>query len=245
MPRILSDYSKTAGVATTNQIVIADVKKDSLAREIGIVKGDIILSIQGQTFKNITSFKDTLRSFRNQKVKIIVQRQGKDKSYSVSLPNKKEVLGVYLVENPIYRANFFVSLWLGLQETLKLIGYITVAIYLLIKNLLVSGKVSELATGPIGIYYIASGLSKLGLVYILQFIALISINIGLINLLPVPSLDGGRIMFNSLEGIRGKALNPKIENIIHSTGFVILIILIILVIFRDILRIPYYKSLFG
>ncbi|PIU43243.1 MAG: RIP metalloprotease RseP, partial [Candidatus Nealsonbacteria bacterium CG07_land_8_20_14_0_80_40_10] len=77
----------------------------------------------------------------------------------------------------------------------------------------------------------------LGLVYVLQLTALISINLALINILPFPALDGGRILFIALEGVRGKkVIRAEIENIIHLVGFAILILLILAITYRDIIR---------
>lgn len=245
LPRMISDYSKVHGVAVKNQVVIVEAKEDLLASELGLKRGDVLLSIEGQKFADINEFKKLLANFRNQKVELKIKRTNEIKIYQTILPDKEEeILGVYLVENPIYKFGFLKSLWIGIRETVQLIVYIAVSIYFLVKNLIITGKVAEFAAGPVGIYYIASGVSKLGIIYILQFMALISINLGLINLLPIPALDGGRITFNLLEGIRGKALNPRIENTVHTIGFIFLIILIILIFYRDILRIPYYQSIF-
>ena len=258
LPKMVSDYSRTSGVQVENQVVVVEISQDSLAEEIKLEKGDIILKIlpatdsavipkdQKSEFKDIDDFKSDLVKHRNQAVDLIIRRDGELQTIPTTLPDKeKDILGVYIVENPIYIFGFFKAFWIGILETAKLIIYISISLYLLIKNLIMSGKVAEFATGPVGIYYMANGVSKLGLSYILQFIGFISINLGLINLLPIPALDGGRVIFNVIEGIRRKPIDSRIENTIHTIGFIFIIILVILIFYRDILRIPYYQSIFG
>ncbi|MFH1749355.1 MAG: site-2 protease family protein [bacterium] len=258
LPRMVTDYSNVSGVNTENQIVVVEVNKDSLAEQIKLKPGDTILRIlpgnnektisrdQKSAFRDMDDFKANLAKYKNQEVELIIKRKGNLKTISASFPDKNEdILGVYIVENSIYRFGFFKSLWIGILETAKLIVYIAVSLYVLIKNLIISGQVADFATGPVGIYYMAGGVSKLGLSYILQFIGFISINLGIINLLPIPALDGGRIVFNVIEGIRRKPLDSRIENTIHTIGFIVIIVLVILIFYRDILRIPYYRSIFG
>ena len=88
-----------------------------------------------------------------------------------------------------------------------------------------------------GIYNFTSQALKVGWIYILQLLAILSINLGIINILPFPALDGGKILFLELEGIfRKKVVRQEIENLIHTIGFILLIILLLAITFRDILR---------
>jgi regulator of sigma E protease len=90
--------------------------------------------------------------------------------------------------------------------------------------------------GPIGIAILTKQVATLGFVYILQFAALLSINLGIINILPIPALDGGRILFVLIEKIKGSPVTQKTEQMFHTIGFVLLIMLMILVTFKDIVR---------
>ena len=91
-------------------------------------------------------------------------------------------------------------------------------------------------SGPVGIYSIVDTQSKAGFESLLYLVAFLSINVGVINLIPFPAFDGGRILFLIIEKIKGKPVDPKIENTIHSIGFFLLLALIIYVTFNDILR---------
>jgi len=91
-------------------------------------------------------------------------------------------------------------------------------------------------TGPVGIVGLVGDASALGFVYLLSFTAFISINLAIINLLPIPALDGGRILFVVIEAIKGSAIKPKVGNMLNTIGFALLIILMVVVTFNDIIR---------
>ncbi len=90
--------------------------------------------------------------------------------------------------------------------------------------------------GPVGIATLVGDAARMGFLYLLQFTATLSVIIAVINFLPFPALDGGRVLFIIIEGIRGKAVNQKIEAIIHNIGFALLMVLVLVVTFRDISR---------
>ena len=102
---------------------------------------------------------------------------------------------------------------------------------------LFTGKVGvDQLSGPVGIYSIVNSQAKLGLEAILYLVAYLSINVGIINLLPFPAFDGGRILFLFIEKIFKKPVSKKAENIIHTIGFMLIIGLLIYVSFNDIVR---------
>ena len=102
---------------------------------------------------------------------------------------------------------------------------------------LITGDISlNLLSGPIGIYKVVDQAASIGIVSVLSLVALLNINVGFINILPLPAFDGGHALFLIIEKIKGSPVNPKYENIIHSIFFVLLMILMIYVTFNDILR---------
>lgn len=102
---------------------------------------------------------------------------------------------------------------------------------------LITGKISlKLLSGPVGIFSVVGSASKSGFFSVLSLLALISVNVGFINLLPIPAFDGGHILFLIIEKIKGSKLNPKVENTIHTIFFILLMILMAYITFNDILR---------
>ena len=102
---------------------------------------------------------------------------------------------------------------------------------------LITGKISlNMLSGPIGIYTVVGQARKLGLSRVLSLIALLNINVGFINILPLPAFDGGHALFLIIEKIKGSPVNPKVENLIHNIFFILLMLLMLYVTFNDILR---------
>ncbi len=102
---------------------------------------------------------------------------------------------------------------------------------------LITGKISlKLLSGPVGIFSIVGSAAKTGFFSVLSLLALISVNVGFINLLPIPAFDGGHILFLIIEKIKGSKVNPKVENIIHTVFFVLLMALMVYITFNDVLR---------
>jgi regulator of sigma E protease len=103
----------------------------------------------------------------------------------------------------------------------------------IVQRLATSGSVGGDLTGPIGIAVYTNEVTNLGISYVLEFAALISINLAIINILPIPALDGGRILFVIFEKIRGKRITGNFERISHTVGFALLIALMVFIAFKD------------
>ncbi len=119
--------------------------------------------------------------------------------------------------------------------------------FILFKNAILSlviGTETLQVTGPVGIAQITGEVAKAGLSPLLEFAAFLSINLAIINLFPLPALDGGRIVFVLLEWIRrGKRISPKTEGLIHAIGFALLMAAILAITYQDIVRIISGESL--
>ena len=145
-------------------------------------------------------------------------------------------LGVGLVEIGTIRYSFHQAIWKGVSGTATVTVEIFKVIGRLIGTAFSGGEIKEQISGPVGIAVLTGQFIDLGFVYVLQFAALLSINLGIINILPFPALDGGRILFIIIEKVRGRPVSKKIESIVHTTGFALLILLIIFVTYKDISR---------
>jgi regulator of sigma E protease len=91
-------------------------------------------------------------------------------------------------------------------------------------------------SGPVGIYKSTETVAKSGIIYLFKWAGLLSINIGIMNLLPLPALDGGRLLFFGIEALRGKPIDRQKEGIVHFIGFALLMLLMIIVTWNDIQR---------
>ena len=128
---------------------------------------------------------------------------------------------------------FFSSIKYAFTKTIELIEFMFFVIWYLI-----TGKISLTnLSGPIGIFTMVGETAKEGLINLVYLMAIISVNVGFINFLPLPAFDGGRILFLIIEKIKGSPVNPKIENIIHTVGLGLLMLLMVFITYNDILRI--------
>jgi regulator of sigma E protease len=143
------------------------------------------------------------------------------------------IVSITKVKQPVWQA--FVT---SVKETGFAIGALFSFLGGIIKSLFTTGTAGAAAegvVGPVGLFNFTSQAIKVGWIYVLQLVILLSINLGIINILPFPALDGGKALFLALEGIfRKKVIRAEIENIIHLVGFALLILLFIAITFRDV-----------
>lgn len=107
---------------------------------------------------------------------------------------------------------------------------------LIIIKLITGGLGLNSLSGPVGMYTVVGESAKLGIQNLLYLTAYLSVNLGFINILPFPAFDGGRVLFVIIEKIKGSPINPKVENIFHTIGFILLMLLMIVITYQDILR---------
>ncbi|HPI24677.1 MAG TPA: site-2 protease family protein, partial [Candidatus Paceibacterota bacterium] len=133
---------------------------------------------------------------------------------------------------------FFQSIITGLEFTYRMTIVTVVGFVDFVISLFTGGSqaLAEVA-GPIGLFGMVADISQLGLVYLINFTAVISINLAVLNLLPFPALDGGRLLFLAIEAVKGSRLNPKIANTLNVVGFSLLLLLMAVVAVSDILKI--------
>ncbi len=234
------------------KIQIAYVSTKSPAAEAGLKVGDIILSLDGEIFSNLEQTQAYIASHSDRPINIKLQRFNSEISTEVQpvlLPEvaDRPVLGISLVQTGILTFPWYEAIWQGARATVVLTKEIVLSFGSLFRSLFVSRQVPVDLAGPVGIAIITGQVVDMGFIYILQFAALLSINLALINILPFPALDGGRVLFVIIEKIRRKPTDVKIEAIVHNIGFAFLMFLVILITYRDIMRISsgFFQNIFG
>ena len=224
-----------------SKIQISEIISGSPAENSGIKVGDEIAKTQnGIKIESVKDFQDFVNANKGKEINLSVQRGKEAIQIKITpredAPNGEGPLGVGLAQTSIVKYPWYEAIWIGFKTTLSLIGAIFAALGGILKNLFMGNGVGADVAGPVGIAILTGEVTKLGLVYILQFAALLSINLGIINALPIPALDGGRILFILIEKIKGSAVSQKVEQIFHTVGFILLIILLVLVSFKDVLK---------
>lgn len=238
MPPIASKPETIPYAQTKDAVVITAIGRPSAAETMGIKPGDSVVSFNGQAIKTREELAALTKGNKGQNVTLEVTRNGQTRTVSGQLGQGEGPLGVVLdtlttAKLPIWWAPIY-----GLWEAIKATGLIFVGIMKFFQQLIGSQQIPAEAAGPVGIFYITRSILDLGVAALINFVAVLSINLAVINILPIPALDGGRLLFILLEKFnRGKkVINQQIENIAHTVGFILLILLILTITYNDILK---------
>ncbi|QVK18920.1 RIP metalloprotease RseP [Mycoplasmatota bacterium] len=256
-------FIATIGIKSTNNLsntIIGGVSLNSNADKEGLKSGDEIIKISGtlnddkntkqveNTFieaskanndlNNWTDISNVLENFYlSEKINITVLRDGTTHTFTVQSIKALESANVTQAMVGITHKtefNFFKSIGYGVKDTLNVIGSIFQTLDMLFNNKNVS--IRDLS-GPVGIYDMTKTFAMAGFIALLSWVGFISANIGFVNLLPLPALDGGRLLFLLIEGIVRRPINRKIEGYIHTVGFILFMLLFLFITFNDIIRI--------
>lgn len=225
----------------TNQMTyILEVAPQSPAEAAGLKTLDRIVRIDSVDRPRLEDIQAVARDRAGQSVSIEIERQGQHEQLAVvprvNPPPGEGALGVSLASTGLQKVTWWKAPWHGVVRTWGLLSAIVVEFSRLAQKLILDGSAPDSLTGPIGIAKYTNEVTKLGVSYVLELGALISLNLALVNILPIPALDGGRIMFIIVEKIFRRRLPQRVEQISHTVGFAALILLMLLITFKDIQR---------
>ncbi|QJW49166.1 RIP metalloprotease RseP [bacterium BFN5] len=228
-----------AGIDTpSNAPIIGNIFPDKPAAQAGLQPGDRIISVNEANINSWRDFVNVVQTNAGNQLMIRYETNGTVKNVSIipEYDNKADrgIIGVMpKIEN--YQPGIAEGIGLALKQTYTVAGSMVIGIAQMI-----TGKASAELAGPIGVAQMAGEVAQLGIVPLLQFAAFLSINLGLINLLPVPVLDGGHLVTLAIEGVRGKSLSRNKMQFIQMVGFALLMILLIITTFKDIARLKFF-----
>jgi regulator of sigma E protease len=231
---------------------VTDIQKDSPAELAGIKYGEAVLKINGMEVVDVEDVREQLSGKLGQNVEVVLRdmtQRSQDSIRTITLQPitndvGEEVMGVYLGEfiyveykKPHEKALAgFLHLYNTTCYSVRALGKIISYSYTN-RDL---EPVSSSIAGPVGIYQLVGGILKLNsreaILSLLDFVGLMSMSLAIVNILPLPALDGGRVVFVLLEAIRGKRINPKVETTLHKYGMALLLGLLFLVTLKDIFR---------
>lgn len=223
---------------------ILEVQKNSPAELAGLKMGDRILMLQkGDELVNnptVDELQQFTKKYAGQSIILTIERGKKELIVEVvpreKINEKEGPLGIVIGETGFLKYPFWRSIWEGFKAGISLFFSVFIMIFVFLKSLIFQGRMIGEVAGPVGITVLGTEVLKLGVSYFIQFLATLSIYLSAINLVPFPALDGSRIFFILIEKIRGKAVASKTENLIHTIGFVILLIIFFVITYRDIAK---------
>jgi len=247
-------YSVTGIPEESNNVRIIEVASESPAEASGLQAGDLVLNlaIPGEETKieSLDNFSSFVEKHGGEEITVQIERsiENTETTETISFlitprlehPDTEGPTGVTIsnVEEVFYPwwQMPFRGAWAGVQEAFAWMTVILVVLFQMLRALFTSGVAPEVG-GPVEIFRIGGQVAQLGIIPTLRFMGILSVNLAVLNILPLPALDGGRLVFVIWEGITGKKVKPEVEHAIHNFGMALLIVLIVLVTFKDINRI--------
>lgn len=223
-------------IGTSPSVVIGHVADGSPAASAGLMFGDEI-----KDFSKIEDFITFINNNKGRTINLEMARGGKEMLVSLTPrlnpPVGEGSIGVSLIEGGIPQESFFSAVKDGFTTSVGFLGLIYKSIYSLLARLFIGdlGATSQF-TGPVGIFNLIGDAGRLGFVNLLYMLAIISLNLAALNMIPFPALDGGRLLFIVYEKVSGGRLSRKVESASHLVGFAILIVIMALVTIKDIIN---------
>ncbi len=225
--------------AKNTEPVVAEIIKDSAFANSGIKVGDKIVKINNYKISSwdkaalVLQLKD-----KDNKYNFVVEdKNGLEKKYVISPQIKKDKKGN---ETKVFGVKVKTTNERGVLSSLKYAFkkfFATIEqMWLVIVNLITGNLSLNALSGPVGMYSLVDESASYGVENVIYLIALLSINLGFINILPIPAFDGGRVLFMIIEKIKGSPINSRIENICHSICFILLMFLMVIITIKDILK---------
>jgi regulator of sigma E protease len=226
-----------------NKVSVDAVVKGAPAEKAGIKAGDIIIAVDKTSISSAEQLVAYAKNHLGEKLTLKLQTKNlKLQTVAVTprkvYPASEGPMGIAISQNvvskkyPWYQAPF-----VGTWEALKQSWLIISGLIMLVVQLVTKGIVPQGVAGPIGIAQLTGIVVGIGPAAVLSLVSLLSLNLAIINILPIPALDGGRLFFILIEGVSGKKVDAKIEGYAHMIGMIILLGLIALITLHDLLRI--------
>ncbi|SFC07882.1 regulator of sigma E protease [Bacillus sp. OV322] len=221
------------GVAV-DKAKLGELTKDGTAISSGLKQGDEVQSIDGSEVSSWNDVQKSIQKNPGKEIEFVVERNGKTLEVPVT-PKEVErdglkmgVIGVY----PPIEKSPLKAFKLGFTETYEW----TKQIFFMLGKLVSGHFKIDMLSGPVGIYKSTEEVAKSGVFNLMKWGGILSINLGIMNLLPLPALDGGRLLFFLVEALRGKPIDRQKEGLVHFIGFALLMLLMIVVTWNDIQR---------
>lgn len=220
-------------IGSPQTLVITGTQPNSPASQAGIIAGDIVMN-----YKDSQNFIDFVNSHEGQLISIPVLRNGKEIDITLTPRTNpapdQGAIGVLLEQGGSLQEGPIAAIRDGFLDAAIIFWLTLLAFGQLIQQIFIHASIPAGVVGPVGIFGVAEETGKIGLTYLLQLIGIISINLAIVNLIPFPALDGGRFLMVLIEKIKGSAIPEKVEAWINGLGFALLILLMIVITFRDV-----------
>jgi regulator of sigma E protease len=237
-PLLLTAVFMIGSPTPNGNVEISAVQPGTPAAGAGLQPGDVVTSVEGHPIHDVLDFKDQIQFRLGEPTTLAIRRDGQPATVTITPrqnpPPGEGAVGIAIRDQlvnkhyPIWTAFglgvkdaaiTFAAIWVGLFETIR-------------------GIIAPEFLGPVGIASVTGQVAQLGPAYLLQFAAFLSLNLAILNLIPFPALDGGRMLFVLIEALRGRRVDPQKEGFVHMIGMAILLAFIAVVSYHDLLNMP-------
>lgn len=233
-----STAPKNSPAQISNPRTVAVISEDGAAVAAGLHAGDRIITIDGRPPGSTQELIDRTKTLNYPTITLRIDRANLTQDIVITprpdTDHPRYGFGLESVGTLSYP--WYVAPWYGLTSAGELSYQTLTGFGRLLRDLLTTAHVSQDLTGPVGIAVLTGQVLQFGFTATLQFMAILSISLAVVNFLPLPALDGGRAAFAIIKKFRGRAVNPRVEGTIHAVGFYLLLLLIILISIRDVSR---------
>ncbi len=231
----VDSYPQYKNLIKNQHIAITYVNGGSPADKAGLQAGDEIIGVN-----SLLELQNNINNSRNNGL-VINYRRGviESKANVIAVEGivaDKYAIGIAMDNVGTLKLPFYTAIYESVRFTLHIISETIIGIYDLFAGIFSGTSSLSSVTGPVGIAGLVGDAAKLGLTYLIMFTAIISINLGVLNFIPFPALDGGRILFVIIEVTTRKPIKPVIANTVNTIGFGLLILLMVIVTYRDIAK---------
>ncbi len=239
LPTEVSDrIGSDAIIVEPARVLVQQLEDNSPAEQAGLKFGDVIISINDTAVTNTQHMIAYVQGHNTQPLTVIIERDKRQETVTITPAVVKEGeparLGIVLADAGVVRYPWYTAFFRGFYAAGISLVNIFISFYFLIKGLVVGQGLAFDVAGPVGIASIVGQSAALGIHYFINVAAMISLSLAAVNILPIPALDGGRLLFVLIEKIFRRPVPLKYEQAAHTIGFVLLLVLIVLVTFRDI-----------
>jgi regulator of sigma E protease len=247
-------YSFSGIPKETKDVKLVDIAQGSPAQIAGLVVGDVVRTVDKEKVETMSVFTKLIEERKGKRVTLGIERivnGGKEEKKIQVTPRAEPPpdegpLGVVITTTEIYYPPIwqrpFVGIYYGVQDSLYW-GKNVISGFAQIFSDLFKGKVPQDLAGPVGIFAVTSEAAKIGLLAVINFMGVLSINLAILNIIPFPALDGGRALFVIIEKVMGRKVLPKVEGYIHTIGMIILLTLLLAITIHDVRRLVTAGSL--
>lgn len=235
-----ADISK----AQNTKVQIIQVDADSPAAAAGLQVLDEIVGFNENgaalETKSVEQVQNFIKANKGREITLEIRNGTEIRQIKVTPrldpPPEQGALGISLALTGIIRYPWYEAIYRGVENTYYLAVNTAIGYGTIIKNLFIHGNAGVALSGPVGIAVITGQAAKLGFTYLMQFTALISVNLAILNVIPFPALDGGRLLFLAIEKIRRRPIAKKVEGMANAIGFGLLILLMVYVTSKDVIN---------